>query len=198
MLDRFDAGSGGKSHIQMEYAYTYTGNYRRNRDAMQGWTKWVNAQPVQNGWRLVTLEYPRWKKIGLWSEAVKHTMRELSQTFLKGALATQNKATGANSLRRVVALGGDRANGVALHAHCLVDGMGDDEKFDEKLDRSWVNNVGRIVRRDGLPFREGEAKVFSRRIDGTPTDYIHYIVRYEGSDLNFGANKIDVSNTYLT
>ncbi|WP_316888024.1 hypothetical protein [Ralstonia edaphi] len=193
VLDRCYAGPGGKYHSSMEY----TGNIK-NREAMLGWTKWINDQPVRNGWRIVTLEYPRWKSPALWPEAIMHTMRELSQNFLKGALATENKATGANSLRRVLAPGGDRATGVGFHFHGLIDGIGDDKKFVEKLNRSWVNNVGRIVRRGGYSFRENEAKIYCRRLDGNPTDYIHYIVRHEGNDLNFGANKIDVSNIYLT
>lgn len=164
---------------------------------MQAWVEWIDAQSVQ-GWRVVTLQYPRWKDLGLWSKAIKYTMRELKQSFLTGALASQNKATGANNFRRVVVLGGDKTTGTALHAHCLIDGIGDDDMFARKLQTSWVNNTGKLVRLDNLPFHEREAQVYSRRLVGNATDYMHYMVRNEGNDLKFGVAKIDVSNTYLT
>lgn len=164
---------------------------------MQSWADWIDAQPV-HGWRIVTLEYPRWNYTGLFHKAIKHTMRELTQTFLTGPLASQNKASGANSIRRVVALGGDTATDTAFHAHCLVDGIGDDEMFKRKLHKSWVNNTGRLVRLDNHAFHEREAKIYSRRLVDKATAYMNYIVRSEGNDLKFGVTKIDVLNTYLT
>lgn len=162
--------------------------------ATDQWVEWIEAQPVQ-GWRIVTLEYPKWTRREMWSAPIMHTMRELDQTFLKGGLARLNKETGATKLRRVIALGGDRTLGVPFHAHCLVDGIGDDDRFQQRLHIAWANNVRKHT--NGT-FCEREALTYSRRAINGIAEYIYYVVRHEGNDLKFGVDKIDVSNSYLT
>ncbi|MDN7925254.1 hypothetical protein [Burkholderia vietnamiensis] len=162
--------------------------------AVDQWVEWIESQPVQ-GWRIVTLEYPPWTRKEFWSAPIAQTMRELDQTFLKGSLRTQNKKSGAINLRRVVALGGDRSLGVPFHAHCLIDGIGDDGKFQERLRVAWTNNVRKFT--DG-PFDERVALTYSRRATNGVAEYIYYVVRHEGNDLKFGVDKIDVPNSYLT
>lgn len=161
---------------------------------MRHWVEWIESQPVE-GWRVVTLEYYRWSNQDMWSKPIEHTMRELDQTFLQGSLRTANKASGATKLRRVVALGGDKARGVPYHAHCLIDGIGDDEQFQRRLRAAWTKNVRKFA---GATFSERDALAYSRRAANGIADYIYYVVRHEGSDLKFGVDKIDVSNTYLS
>lgn len=161
---------------------------------MQQWIEWIETQPA-DGWRIVTLEYPRWTRKNLWAEPIRQTMRELEQTFLTGELRRKNESSGATKLRRVVALGGDREQGVAFHAHCLIDGIGDDAKFEKRLQKVWANNVRKHT---NGPFYEKEALTYSRQAVGGVAEYMKYIVRHEGNDLKFGVDKIDVPNTYLT
>ncbi|MFM0474768.1 hypothetical protein [Paraburkholderia strydomiana] len=158
------------------------------------WIAWVNSQPV-DGWRIVTLGYPLWTQKEMWRKPIAHTMRELGQTFLKGEIRRQNEMSGATQLRRVVVMGGDRAAGVELHAHCLIDGIGDDADFEKRLRTVWTNNVRKF---DSAKFREEKILVFSRPATDGIAEYMKYTVRHEGHDLRFGVDKIDVSNTYLT
>lgn len=174
--------------------YTVNTLHARTMNELVAWTE---AQPVQ-GWRIVTLEYPRWKRKGTWSKAIMHTMREVKQTFLKGSLASQNKATGANDLRRIVALGGDRTNGIALHAHCLIEAIGDEGTFRKRLENAWINTVRKVTRSEHQPFYEREAQTYCRKAENGFSEYIYYMVRHEGNDLKFGVEKIEVPHTYLT
>ena len=158
------------------------------------WIEWVDSQPV-DGWRVVTLGYPLWTQKEMWRKPIAQTMRELDHTFLKGSLRRQNEKSGASQLRRIVVLGGDRAAGVELHAHCLIDGIGDDAVFEKRLRVSWTNNVRKF---NNAVVREDKIQVFSRPAKDGIAEYMKYMVRHEGHDLRFGVEKIDVSNTYLT
>lgn len=158
------------------------------------WIAWVDSQPV-DGWRIVTLGYPLWTQKEMWAKPIAQTMRELDQTFLKGSLRRQNDKSGASKLRRVVVMGGDRAAGVELHAHCLIDGIGDDAVFETRLRAAWTNNVRKF---NNAEIREDKIQVFSRPAKDGIADYMMYMVRNEGNDLRFGVDKIDVLNTYLT
>lgn len=164
---------------------------------MKGLVNWIDQQPV-TGWRIVTLQYPRWSNLDHWRKAIKHTMRELEQSFLKGPLVSKNMASGAAHLRRVVMMGGSKEQDIAFHAHCLVDGLGDDQIFKKKLHTAWVNNVRKIVVKGDHQFYENEATTFARAAVNGASEYIYYTVRHEGTDLKFGVDKVEVPLTYLT
>ncbi len=160
---------------------------------------WVNNQNFTD-WRVVTLKYPYCGDLAVWRRALKHTFRELEQAFLRGSLLTTNKANGAgNSLRRLVVFGGDRGAGKGLHAHCLVDGIGNDEKFTALLRRAWHHSIARELRRIGTSkFIDQSADVYVKKSSDCCNGYVNYMLRYEGESLGFGFDKIVVEATNIS
>lgn len=167
-------------------------------DVEEGYAEWLQAQSFE-GWRIVTLKYPRCSNRTTWEQALKNTFRELDNTFLRGGVLAINQQSGAGKrLRRLVALGGDRSAGEALHAHCLVDGIGRDDRFVTLLQKAWRNNLAAEIRQvKDTHFCEQEAEVYMDKTDGDCRQYTTYMVRKEGDDFRFGVDKVVLTASFL-
>jgi len=170
----------------------------QDRNSVNGLIKWVEEQ-VNADWLVVTLRYDETQDKALIERALVHTMRELEQTLVKGANLTTNKANGAgNRLRRLVALGGDYENETSLHIHLLIDGFNNIEKFTALLEKAWVNNLAREIKKaSDTPFKKKSVSVFVEDLRSLHK-YVPYIVRFEGKDLGNGMDKVVGDATYLS
>lgn len=142
--------------------------------------------------RMVTLTYPRFGNREIWEIAVQKTMDEFNFTFLRGNRKKLNLATGATKLRRLFAIGGDRQAGIAYHAHGIIDGLGSDEEYFNRLLHSiWKKNINKLIKKHKLTkFRANEALVYSERIEGDGEQYLDYILRPEGNEFGKGLDKV--------
>lgn len=167
-------------------------------DVAEEYVEWLQAQSFES-WRVVTLKYPRCSNRTTWERALKNTFKELDNTFLRGGVLTINRDNGAGKhLRRLVALGGDASAGVVLHAHCLVDGIGNDDRFVKLLQKAWRNNLAAEIRRvRNTHFYEQEAEVYLDKTDGECRKYTKYMVREEGNDFRFGVDKVVLAASFL-
>lgn len=159
---------------------------------------WANRQNFTD-WRMVTLKYPSFGDASAWRKALVHTFRELEQTFLRGSLLKVNKANGTGMhLRRLVALGGEKLTDTVLHAHCLVDGIGNDEKFEAQLKKAWRHGIARAIEKSCAgQFNNKDANIWVHKTSGCCRNYVEYMFRHEGMSLGLGMEKFVENATYL-
>ena len=85
-----------------------------------------------------------------------------------------------------------------MHAHCLVDGIGDDERFERLLQKAFHRNLAHEIRRvNSAHFYEQDAKVYLHKTDGSCSRYTEYMLRQEGYDFRFGVDKVVLAASYL-
>lgn len=163
--------------------------------------KWLEQQKFDS-WRVVTLKYPNTGDKSVWIKACELTFIELENTFLRGSLLTMNRANGAGDhLRRIVVFGGNKSAGEKIHVHCLVDGIGDDGKFQHLLNKAWKHSIKKAVRsskgNDKFIFEES-AQVYVKKTEGSCDRYGDYMMRPEGFDFKFGVDKVIFEALYLS
>lgn len=160
--------------------------------------EWVNQQSVT--WAAFTLKCPRFRSRDRWERLIYDTLNIMEKNYVKASVKEQRKTSGEQILKRIVFLGGDNQNYIALHAHGLIELIDDDiERLNLKLESAWhraVESNGRFLSEHSRENLGNEAKVWVQKFDDCDA-YLHYVNRYEGSSLGFGIEKIVWSATSL-
>jgi len=159
--------------------------------------KWVNEQPVI--WAAFTLKCPRFRSTERWDRLLKDAFNIIENTYVKSPMQQRRKNNEEPLLRRVVHLGGDSDNGIAIHAQGLVELIDDDmDRLQQKMTKSWftaVRSNERFLPKSNVPLAQ-DAKVWVQRYE-SHDGYLQYLNRFEGSNLGFGVNKVVWSATSL-
>lgn len=165
--------------------------------ATSGVINWIKNQPVER-WALFTLEFPRFNHIDHWNRPLTETFGELCHTYPPTSHRRKCEKTDRPILHRIVTMGGDRVNGVALHVQGLIEQFSDDTDYlQDRLGRAWKSAVSRHCQHVKRVV-EKEAIVWTKSLIGEPTNHLIYLQRYEGCDLNFGINKVVLGVTALS
>lgn len=158
---------------------------------------WVNEQPVI--WAAFTLKCPRFRSFERWDRLLTDAFHIIENTYVKSPTKQCRKNNAEPLLRRIVHLGGDSGNGIAIHAQGLVELIDDDmERLQQKMTRSWLTAVRsneRFLPKTAKPL-EQDAKVWVQRYESLG-GYLPYLNRFEGNNLGFGVNKVVWSATSL-
>jgi hypothetical protein len=148
---------------------------------------------------MFTLHYPRWSNTSLWESGLRKTFQEFDNRVLKGRRLKQNMATGADSIRRVVTIGGNPDEGTRYHAQGIIDCIADESYLLKQLTKAWHNNVSRMTVGDGHKFHAKEATVYIEQLDHQVTRHLNYLWRSEDRRVGWGVDKVLGSGmTYLT
>lgn len=160
--------------------------------------EWVKQQSVN--WAAFTLKCPRFRRRERWERLIRDAFNTMEKSYVKFPIKDHRKASGEPILKRIVHLGGDSQNGIAIHAQGLVELLDDDiERLNLKFNKAWNRAVelnGRYLPEESGKHLKIDAEVWTQRFDGRDA-YLHYLNRYEGSSLGFGIEKIVWSATSL-
>lgn len=176
----------------------FKSNRTWNDISTKAYIEWLENQNFRT-WRIVTLTCRCSSNKAAWRDALVQTFRETEQNFIKGTVLAQNIAQGfGKQLIRFVAFGEDKKNDTKLHVHCLINGIGCDERFTKILEKAWFNHIKREVeKRSDVEVMQKDVGVYLDHTDGITIGYADYIVRAEGKDFAIGLDKVVVDATRL-
>lgn len=161
--------------------------------------KWIDQQPTT--WVKFTLKSKNLTTREAWERTLNEAFAELRNTYPKPNEKRRRKNAAMPTLLHATFMGGEKQNGVLLHAQGVVELIDNDlDRLQRALGKSWSHAINRTIgthyKGDPIKARVEEAP-WLEIINDSVYNYIYYLMRHEGAELGIGTDKLVTGATVL-